>query len=440
MIIPLPCRLYIAAAALVLRDHLVPLPDVVRHHSYYHLLHPVIPRVVVVAFTTRLAHAHNSILGVMGVRPGPVPCHITARVVVEGRPIHARYAVRHHSIRLRDQRILQRIAAAHRVPHPRPIPVPVVIKPSRPCSPTCRRHEPPDVVVGELLISILPVYRPGDADELTAVAGLRTVTHPSREGSISIAQVEQRTAAFHHLLPRQLQPVIAILKAFRRPVAEILAADLPVHPVIDPAQVGIQQGAGIVHPLHGGEPPSVVAPHLHPLAGRISHQRHLTYFVVLIPLLIAYVVDHSYARLQPPEVVIGVAFIPRPVSHRLHPSPARRGVPVVDTHRRRRRDASDVVITHAGKQVQRPICIGGHHSSFVRTGTDGVEVGIGISGRSRLRSGYAGYPALGIAIECAGLSALIDPGQIVQHVIAVVRIPLQISVSRILFGHLHQPT
>src|SRR6266508_1853224 len=177
MIIPRPCRLRIAAAALVLGDLLTSFPDVVRHHSSHHLLHPAIPRVVAVAFTHRRAHAHDPILGVIGVRPGPVPGHVAARVVAEGRPVHTSYAVRLYSPHLLQRRILQLIAATHRVPHRRPIPISVVIEASRPRSPARRRHEPPDVVIGERLISALPVYRPGDADELAAVAGRRAASH-----------------------------------------------------------------------------------------------------------------------------------------------------------------------------------------------------------------------------------------------------------------------
>src|SRR5262249_59338651 len=103
----------------------------------------------------------------------------------------------------------------------------------------------------------------------------------------------------------------------------------------DLAQVSLLHNAGSVYLLRGGDPPSGVTPHLHPLAGRISHHRHLPRLVVLVPLLVAYPVDHSYERLQLPETVIGVVFTPRPVRHRLHLSLARRGVPIVDTHRRR---------------------------------------------------------------------------------------------------------
>src|SRR5215475_8739499 len=40
MIVPRPRRRRGAAASLVLGDHLVSFPDVVRHHSSHHLLHP----------------------------------------------------------------------------------------------------------------------------------------------------------------------------------------------------------------------------------------------------------------------------------------------------------------------------------------------------------------------------------------------------------------
>src|SRR6266498_3207115 len=173
MIIPRPSRRRGAAASLILGDHPVSSPDSVRHHSSHHLLHPAVPRVVAVTFTTRPAHAHDPVLGVIGECPDPVPDHITARVVAESRPVHARNAVRLYSPHLLQRRILQWIAATHSVPHPRPIPVPVVIKSSRPRPPACRRHQPPDVVIGERLISALPIDRPVDADELTIVAGRR---------------------------------------------------------------------------------------------------------------------------------------------------------------------------------------------------------------------------------------------------------------------------
>ncbi len=120
----------------------------------------------------------------------------------------------------------------HCVPHTSPVSVSVVIKASRPRSPSRRRHESPDVVVAERLISILIVYRSADADQLAAIAGARAAPHLPRARSVSVAQVEQRGAALgHHLLPGQLQPVVAVGEAFRRLVAEFLAADQPLHPV-----------------------------------------------------------------------------------------------------------------------------------------------------------------------------------------------------------------
>src|SRR6266511_3337222 len=97
MVIPRPSRRRGAAASLILGDHPVSSPDSVRHHSSHHLLHPAVPRVVAVTFTTRPAHAHDPVLGVIGECPDPVPDHITARVVAESRPVHARNAVRLYS-------------------------------------------------------------------------------------------------------------------------------------------------------------------------------------------------------------------------------------------------------------------------------------------------------------------------------------------------------
>jgi hypothetical protein len=112
----------------------------VRHNPSRHLLQPVIPRVVAVAFTVRPAHdAHEPALGVIGECIDPVPGQVAARVIGECRPVHTRYAVRLNVPHFLDHRILQLIAATYRVPHSRQIPVQVIIKLSLPRSPARRR-------------------------------------------------------------------------------------------------------------------------------------------------------------------------------------------------------------------------------------------------------------------------------------------------------------
>src|SRR5215510_9565552 len=161
MIVPRPRRLRAAAATLIFGDHQVSFPDVVRHHSTRHLLHPMPSSIVDVAFTaTRRVHSHDPALSVVRVCPSSVPGHVAARIIAESYAIHTLNAVRIHARILLNHRVLQWVAATHRVPHRRPIPVPVVIKPSRPRPPARRCHEPPDIVIGERLISVLSVYRP----------------------------------------------------------------------------------------------------------------------------------------------------------------------------------------------------------------------------------------------------------------------------------------
>src|SRR5262245_29611143 len=122
MIVSCPCNRRGAAAALVLSDHIVSIPDAVRHHSSHYLLHPAIRHVVAVGLITQPAYAHAPPLGVIGEGPGSVPGHVAARIVNESRLVHTRYAVRLYSRRLPDHDILQLIAATYRVPHSRPVP------------------------------------------------------------------------------------------------------------------------------------------------------------------------------------------------------------------------------------------------------------------------------------------------------------------------------
>src|SRR5687767_7172731 len=134
MIVPYPCSLRGAAAALILGNHLISFPDVVRHHSSHHLLQPAISSVVAVAFATKPTNAHDPFLGVIGVGPDAVPSHIADRIIADSHPVHTRYAVRLYSRHLFNQPILQLAAATHRIPHRRPISMPVIIIASRPCS------------------------------------------------------------------------------------------------------------------------------------------------------------------------------------------------------------------------------------------------------------------------------------------------------------------
>src|SRR5262245_43057296 len=220
MIIPCPRRRRRRAASLVLGYHIFSFIDAVRHHSTRRLpLHPAIPGVVDVAFAAHAARAHDTVLGVIDEVTDAVTGHVAALVVAESRPVHARYPVRLHSTHFQDRRILQGIAAAHRVIHPRLIPLPVVFVASGPSPPARRRREPPDGVIGEGLISALPVYRPADADELSAVAGPRTAPHLPRGCLVPIAQAQQRATSLRHRLRGQLQTVLAVDEAFRRPVA-----------------------------------------------------------------------------------------------------------------------------------------------------------------------------------------------------------------------------